>query len=476
MKKINWLNVALCVAIAVVILPTMYTILFSWPIADDFSMAIGVDKKTVLLDAIQIANDYYINHAGGWIWIFTEVLFNPLVYASVDSYLLGFELLAFFCCFMLTIWMFIRTIFKYVFQYENLSHRLVIFLLFFLCLLNLEVYKEIFYWYIGAIYLIGVMCIVWVWILEIKYFINPNKKSAILLTIVGTIGCSNWSMAVYPCFIFFCYIISDMFYLKRKRKKTYIPFVFMIVSTLVALFAPGNFVRRNAIDSTGFHFAEAFSDTMAPFDLGLMYLFKNPFFILLMIAMLLYGYQLVTKFKFTFAIPAWPFGVAIAFLFVQYYIVVLGNSDSNIPNRMTFIFNFFAIMLFGASVIYLGAWLRTKINMELQKRDIMMLALVGLLFIHTTIVINDRYMTLPWKYTVESIDIIKVTRRKNIELYKAIEESPDEDVVIYYERIPDIILKKIGLTNDPTYWVNESVADYFGKDSVTIFWTDYLGG
>lgn len=474
-KSMRGIDIILCIAIAILILPTMYTILFSWPIADDFAMIVDASKGTALWDAIRIASEYYMNHTGGWIWIFGEVFFNPLLYAPIDSYLLGIELVIFFCFFLLTMWIFVDVLFHDVFQKDNITLRLFTFFAFFVCLLNTEVYKEIFYWFIGSVYMMNVISVVWTWILEIKFFKNPCKKNAILLIIVGMISCSSWMVAVYPCLVFLCYILADFFYTKKKRIRTYLPLVFMVLSALVALFAPGNFVRHSQVDSTGFHFVEAFNNTTYPFKLGLIYLFKNPFFIILLVVFFIYGYQLLDRFAFAFKVGIIPIVVTIGLLFFQYYIVVLGDGSAEIPNRMAFLFNFFAMAMFSVCASYIGAWVRRKTKQALGKNELMILVMVGLLFLQTNIFINNRYETLPWKYTVESIDIIKVNRSRYKKFYKAIEECPDEDAVIYFESIPETILKKVGINRDPEYWVNESVADYFGKKSLVVYWTDFGG-
>jgi hypothetical protein len=49
-----------------------------------------------------------------------------------------------------------------------------------------------------------------------------------------------------------------------------------------------------------------------------------------------------------------------------------------------------------------------------------------------------------------------------------IQNSPDENVVIdHQEALPGFVVN-IGLTADEDYWVNVSVAEYYGKDSVVL--------
>lgn len=52
------------ILIVLVLLPMVYTIFYSIPSADDFSMANGCGRNTLFLDSIKRANEYYMTWSG----------------------------------------------------------------------------------------------------------------------------------------------------------------------------------------------------------------------------------------------------------------------------------------------------------------------------------------------------------------------------------------------------------------------------
>ena len=63
----------------VVLFPMVYTIFYSLPSGDDFSMISGCERRTLFRDSIYRANERYMNWSGLWPYMFIETLANPLL-------------------------------------------------------------------------------------------------------------------------------------------------------------------------------------------------------------------------------------------------------------------------------------------------------------------------------------------------------------------------------------------------------------
>lgn len=470
MKKNKSINIMLYVSILVLVLPIAYSILYSWPIADDFSMAIGVNKSTVLLDAMKRANDSYLNHGGGWFFNFLQVLLNPLVYVSTASKWIGVELIIFFVTFLFTLWKLIKTFFEVIIKCNNKTIILTEFFLLLLCLFNTDIYYEIFYWFIGSVYLWAVILIAWTLIFEMHYFSNPCRKNAVILSILGFVACSFWMMAPYPCLLYLVYILIDWFLTKNRIKKTYIPFLFLLLGAISAMIAPGNFVRLENQSATGLQFVAAIRYALKPFVYSVIYLIKNPLFILFFLSAVVVGYCLLKEYKIRIWHLVGLTAATFTLLFVQLYVVALGYSSGDFPNRIYFVFNYYAILLFGICGVYFGGVLYQMVRMPFTAKDLLLITIMASILVYVTLIPNDGFSHLPYKRTIESIPLVKSCREEWLDVFAEIEESESEEVVIKRKRIPESMLKKPGISEEEDWWVNKEVAEFYGKKSIKIIW------
>ena len=147
----------LLLGLAVLVAPYIYTILYAVPSSDDFVMAIGVDKTNLFGEAVRVANEYYFKWAGDWISIFLQILFNPLLLFGATSSLYGVEMVIHFCLYAVVIGWMIRNIFYYVVQIKDMKMILGVYLIVLMSILNMDVWTEIFYWFVGATYLHGML-------------------------------------------------------------------------------------------------------------------------------------------------------------------------------------------------------------------------------------------------------------------------------------------------------------------------------
>lgn len=101
-----------------------------------------------------------------------------------------------------------------------------------------------------------------------------------------------------------------------------------------------------------------------------------------------------------------------------------------------------------------------------------MAALIAVVALQNFILPKDLLDLTPYKALrhIWCGDYATVSERQ-LDILQQIEDSDGGDVVVYTTAGDDdewTNLKLIGTSDDPTYWVNKSVAAYFGVDSVTV--------
>jgi hypothetical protein len=152
-EKVDKRTIILLLAIFVVLVPFVNTIRYTLPSTDDFWMAAGVGQDNILTAAVQTANNFYLNWEGEWLYIFLEVLLNPLAYDSVEGSVLGIEMIGFFLLFCIILYFAVRAYMRLILGEEKRNWYLWVYLLTIISFLNTDVYTEVFYWFVGSCYL-----------------------------------------------------------------------------------------------------------------------------------------------------------------------------------------------------------------------------------------------------------------------------------------------------------------------------------
>ena len=455
----------------VLIIPYINTILYSLPSTDDFWMAAGVEKGNLLADAIRIANEFYMNWAGDWIYIFLEVLLNPLVLFGISSKALGIEMVVFFLLFLVALFAVFHAFGKYVIQVENRLYIYGIYLLLLTWFLNTEVWTEVFYWFVGSCYMWGMIFILLTVALEIKFFYEPKVSTGIVLAVVGAIACSCYMEAVFPCMVFLIFMFMDIVEKRRIDAKKLTPFLFFLFGALGAIVAPGNFKRKNSSDDGGLQLFKALKDTLLIWLDSLFDLLKNPITIVTLILFLMLGMLVLKKTKYQYKYPVIPFALTFLCLYVTYYPIALGYGGSSyLPNRVIFIFNVFAVLGLSGSFLYLGGWLRYEKNIVLSRKNIVTAVVCLAAFSYICILPTKYYESLPYAQTVAQTKQVKLCNDEWNYLLRYIDSLEEDEVVLERAKINTPIIKSPGITADENHSINRNVANFFKKQKIKIIW------
>lgn len=433
MKNIKKGNILLTAILIAVIVPYAYTILYAVPSTDDFWMAAGVDKENMLQSAINTANSFWMNWGGMWLYEFLRVFLNPLARFGATSSLLGVELVIWF--------------------------------------LNTEVWTEVFYWFVGSAYMWAMTFVLLTVALEMVYFNKPSIWNGTVLSVIGAIAASFYSQAVFPCMIFLLFITKDFFDNKKINLKKIVPFLFFLLGAISSLVAPGNFQRKGASGEAGLGLLTALKDTFVIWLGNLFDLVKNPLAVIMAVFFVLLGMVAMREKKEKYRYPAVPFVLTLMCLFVAYFPFALGYGNSTyLPNRAKFAFNLFAVLSFSASFMYLGGWLKYEKKMKFAKKELTY-GVAGLaVFAYVCLIPTQYYQELPYAQTVAQTHQVKVANDEWRYLLNAIEASEEENVEFERSTIYTPIIKAPGITSDSKHSINQNIADFYGKESVCVYW------
>lgn len=462
-KEIIW-----SILIVILLAPIMYTILFSIPSADDFSMATNIAKENLLMDSVNKMNTYYWTWSGSWFYIFLECFLNPVVLFGASSNLIGVELLFFFILFICSLMCLIMVFGEKVLKLPRYKTFIVAFA-FMVVFINTEIYSEVYYWFVGSSYMWGVTLSLFTTALIILYWKNGCKiHTALAVAVVGFFACIAYQCAVFPGIIYLLFWIKKCDEKKGLKIKELVPLGCMVIGGLSNVLAPGNFARHDAGAGTGLQFVDAIKFAWEDLILVLGDWFKNPIVIVGMVTFILIGILIGLKSDYEYRWPILPFLVSVACCYIICYPVALGYSKVAMPNRQFFVVNIYAMLSFCISFLYLGGWISKKVRVNVKKLKAIMIVLVMLAFI--SLIPGKRYESVPYYETIANVGTVKAVAEEWRKAFKEIETSNEKELVVraeYFAFDPPV-LRATQLTGKVDFWVNMAVAQYYGADSLII--------
>lgn len=154
-KKKTIICTAFALAWLMLMMPMIWSIFYSLPSADDFSMAVGIkDRSDVLRMSIEKANAFYMSLSGSWSAIFLETVLNPLIWFKGKNMIIALRIgLILNCVVFITILVLLwNSICRNLLNIENTVVRNILSFILVCGILLGNVYSEIFFWYVGSIY------------------------------------------------------------------------------------------------------------------------------------------------------------------------------------------------------------------------------------------------------------------------------------------------------------------------------------
>lgn len=456
-------NALFILLVILIIFPFLLTAFFSVPCQDDFMIyhRMSIEEgSNVLIKSLKAVWTIYNDWTGGMPWVFYEFLFNPLNYATAWSHLVGIYLQFSFVSFLIVMYVWIQVICS---DFFNTSNRLnqMIYLVIVAAFLNLQIYSQVIYWFIGNVYMWVCTMAMLTHIVMVRYFSKYSKASFLELIILGFVTCFNYQIAMTLGFLY----LLEMFKNRRKKVIDWIPLACMALGGLISVLAPGNFTRYNEVNGS---FSVKATIAYAIADLGQVVIkcVTNSFCIAFLMCVFIVGALGSNK---EYKVPHPAVMVMAEFLSILWMVFIMawGQGNSVIYDRMAFLINFCVIMSSIITFGYLGKYISLKypcLCEEPLKRTILTVC-VGACLCNVGIYVQQD--DIPWKHTINELENVRESASSVRNLYKSISGSGDEDYIIYDDdfEINTDLLPGLYL-GDKNHWVNEDMAYYFNKKSI----------
>lgn len=450
----------------------VYSIYYSIPVGDDFSMGMDVSGKNIFLASIERANWFYINWGGQWPFFFIQTLVNPLNLIQGNEHAPGIVLLAFFVLFLTVLFFLVKTFFKEVMGNEEFHTYTGAFLIILAAVLNGGLYYDVFYFFVGNCYMQAATTIMLTMIFVIKYIKHHRISSGVAASIIGLIGCIFYAQSIMPLIVMLAFIAFDTYWEKKIRISSVYPFIFMFVGACIGAFAPGNFVRKTQSHNAQIKVVVAVKDTIMNLVRVYRDLILDPVFIIAIVVLVIIGAKackyIAEDIKLSYVIAM--LAISILITLVGAFPVALGYGDYALPMRVTFYLKLYAILGLASTALITGGYLSSINLLELDEPKNMFGVIAAVVaFSYAVLTPLENFYSQPIAYTyIHHVDA-KKSAAAWMDIYHQIENSEDDDVVLVVEEFENFLI--LGADFD-TDWGKEQMADYFGKNSVEVIWTN----
>lgn len=470
-RPIFWLSLIL--AYILLLTPYFYTVYFSIPSADDFSMAYTAKimncNGNIFKSAFDIANKYYMSWGGEWVSFFLEILLNPLLIFAAPLKLYGFEMTVFLLIFIISVLVLMGCILKTIFYIDNIYFRVWIEFFVITIVIISNVYMQVFYWFVGSSYCWAI-CVTMFTLACVIWSTESSNKRVLLIAaaLFGVIASNFLCMDILLGIIVLAMTVKICITDNTIRFDYCILLLLFVISGCIAAFAPGNFARFNGnAGSLNVLFALKHTALICLQETKL--LFSNTILIMCLLIIFFSGLILGMRKEIKPINTVVLLALAAVSVYGSMLPVCIGYNGGEIPNRIQFVFDapfaVFASML----ALNIGASLGERLyrqKEQIEKWVAVCLATLGILCLFG-------YKNNAYYKTLKAMPDVSMESNAYKKIFNAIESSEDDDVVIVIEAdsIPQTdVIKPPEVTGDAQNWVNISVAGYYDKDTVRFEW------
>lgn len=454
---------------------TLHTVLkassFSFMITDDFYDAVLVRdmfEGGLLLRTLKVVYHRYMTHAGAFSCFFTTYFELGLIaknealvatFIEIDILLVIVGLFAFINCLC-----------NYIGS-RDYTLKLCLFSGIIIPWFSYYAYKQIFFWFSACNqYCLGLGILLFTLAAFFRLTYKNNLISIILTSILALI-CGGIYIIYIPVMVLVVVLlnITELVRQKRINNSLFIVSLFLAISTLINVIAPGYRLRKE--DEVQISIHDAFKLSFEGiFHNEIPNILKNPGFIIFCIVAIYCGIRFKSKLKMNGLRLLLSCFLTIIMMVLSCFPVYLGyayDSFDKIQNRCIFTIDFVSytsILLLAFSLgIYIRQWSGIVATRKLNASVLLILTFLTVTHYTDIFTTNARY------------DLIDQTNHNNINYYRGrvyeimdmIKNSPESDVVVPFPPEAPPAILSFEIANDPTVWINEAMAAYYHKNSVT---------
>ncbi len=411
----------------------------------------------------------YMTWQGTYFSMFLQGLLSPLNNGGLLQLRIVMIINAIF--FLSSFIFFINSIICYINKNINIEIKVAVLALIFIQLFSSLAYPEIFSWFSGATCYSFPLSFLFI-SLSMAFGAEEKKNVVYLIFSILSGFCAMGGVLAITgmgCAFVLVLIAVSIIFDKKLKKYLSIVFVSYMAFALVAVLAPGNFLRRGYVDTPVNPVKAAFL-SCKKLLYGMESLFKDTGIVVIVLLLIVIGLYIgklidgkdMKKYVCTSLLMLL---VPLATLFP----IILGYGGYDyFPNRCTFLLNITLTLW----ILNLSLMAGILLNKYLGKEESIKNASVMIVVIaFTCLTVNgNRFED---NIAVKQIGNLANGRIKTFyiecnNMLREIETSPDEEVVL--ERNPYSVenFAEFYLSDDETFGYNVDIANYYGKKSVRV--------
>ena len=481
MKLSKWQENGIILGLLILIFPFFALLPYVYPQGDDFFFADKVKSE----GTFEFVKDMYLNWSGRYFSMFLGAI-DPL---SFNSYfLLKIELLLFMVFHFFSIFLLTKSILKPNYS----SKKIFIFsLVFYTIFLNAAPDTfELIYWYPSVTaYLLGLSLLL-IFIANMIFVDTDRLKPTfyiILNSLIAVMLTGLLELYIIPLLIAISIKVYLNFKSKKPIKREFIIISLIVISAIIVVAAPGNYVRMTAETPMSVIIGIYLAVKSMIYILG--YIFQNPVFVLGSILFISFPNKLIFENKiFNFRIiklhPLWGiiFLLFITFIMLLPSTIALGKLP---PERVFNIAAFVFYILWVVNLINFKTYFNGKINFEISNFYKKSIAIVMIIFVFSGV-----YVVNPYEFSQKKKDSL-LLYGNILNAYKTLfmdAKDYDRDMKERYNSFTEaqrnnkktltvkpiehpsemLLFLKITNISEPGTWIFIWEAKYYGMDSIYI--------
>ncbi len=475
MKKIDLIKWLLIILFAASIIPLIVMGFYARPLWDDFNNSAYVHKF------IEEGNPLFL--LVPFVMIFTNYLYWQGTYAAEFLFSIQPGVWPIPAYWLTAVLLIGALSFSYLFFWATISEEIFhqkkaygISLGLALLILQFQYVPFIhqaFFWFNGASYysfFFALMLIELALVIRVAFSENEfgKKKINLIAVLAFIVSGGNYSTALCNCVILIMITILELIQKnEEKAKKIKKVAIVAVIGLVISMVAPGNAARAATIQSS----MSATSAILQSIKYGLkcvkMWTGLQQIGLLLVVIPIIYFMIKDSNVRFRYPIIAIMiiFGLYAAQMTPPIYAMGFAGDD-----RQVNMYYYSYYMLLAGCTVYTGGWLVNKIPTLLEKlmKYNIVIMILGAVLIITGIIYGGASNLNAYK---AGEDIISGRAAQYDAEYEAIIDSiKTQDDICYVNDIGQWTnsLDKFYITEDPDYWVNKSLAEYYGKKQVIL--------
>lgn len=485
--KYRIICILLAVGIMAIILPVVYYCLLSIPFSDDFSNAqISLEYMNkyggFIKGGFEATRDKWLEFQGTYTGIFLMYGFNP--YARWGMFGLrifnAIGMLLFYVGLLKLTWVFCKT------RKNHILLTLWVYMILVFWITNNYMYPEVYTWNtVICIYMAPFAFLLFGVAEYIEYARKGGYRCLGACLCAFFMGGAPINLATLGCGLFF--LVTFYYYSRtdiKKRKYLLIPFLGAIVSTLLNVLAPGNYMRWDAYEIETNVFAVIWASFYNVISRICQMVLTRPFILTgVVMFVIIFSYaENIEELQYKSYHP-----VLIAALFIVACTIVnfpyfLGGKIQNtrhiIENRAFFVQDMTIYILMVIWLFYLAMYLhQNHPDFSLERSHYILVAILGIssLVLVTNGFDKEDELTTPYMMKRIADGSAHAYSDYQESIIKIVQDSEDDECIIYYDdenyekENPIIIgLRLLDDRHLEDGGRNKYMAHFFGKNNIRI--------